>query len=277
MPETDETKRLSCLEVWGGNRFVSTSVALPGMDAWIYSMPADGQQSIGGGDVHYVSSCAAGALTRLLIADVAGHGQSASATAHRLRKMMRFHVNFHTQTRFVRALNTEFTALQRSERFATAVAFTYDAPLNRLLVCNAGHPPPLIWRKRDAKWSSLHNSVGNLPLGIEDIDFEQYESPIETGDVVLCFTDGLLESRRGDHLLGEEGLFDFLRWLDPNDPALLAKSLPASLAMSGWTIEDDLTLLIFRPNGTRNHIPIHDRLLAPFRAMKWLGQVALGR
>ena len=277
MPDIDETKRLSCLEVWGGNRFVSTSVALPGMDAWIYSMPCDGAESVGGGDVHCVSSCAAGALTRLLIADVAGHGESASATAHRLRKMMRFHVNFHTQTRFVRALNREFSALARSERFATAVAFTYDAPANRLLVCNAGHPPPLIWRKRDAKWSSLSSSVGNLPLGIDDIDYEQYEAPIAVGDVVLCFTDGLLESRRGEQMLGEEGLFEFLRWLDPNDPALLAKSLPASLSMSGWTIDDDLTLLVFRPNGTRTHIAWHERLIIPFRGLKWLAQVAVGR
>jgi serine phosphatase RsbU (regulator of sigma subunit) len=277
VPDIDDTKRLSCLEVWGGNRFVSTSVALPGMDAWIYSMPADGQQSIGGGDVHYVSSCAAGALTRLLIADVAGHGESASATAHRLRKMMRFHVNFHTQTRFVRALNKEFTALQRSERFATAVAFTYDAPVNRLLVCNAGHPPPLIWRKSEGKWSSLHNSVGNLPLGIEDVDYEQYESPIATGDVVLCFTDGLLESRRGEDELTEAGLLKILSQIDPTHPEHLTRQLVDSLSTNGWTINDDLTLLIFRPIGARTHASWPQRLLLPFRTVRWLGQLALGR
>src|SRR4051812_16243773 len=63
MAEIDESKRFSCLEVWGGNRFVSTSVEVPGMHAWIYSHPVDGPESIGGGDVHYVSSCAGGALT----------------------------------------------------------------------------------------------------------------------------------------------------------------------------------------------------------------------
>src|SRR5690606_40547076 len=43
------------------------------LDAWIYSKPHGGKQ---GGDVHYVSSCAAGMLTRLLVADVRGHGRS---------------------------------------------------------------------------------------------------------------------------------------------------------------------------------------------------------
>src|SRR5829696_3345245 len=106
-PAVDSAKRLQCLEVWGGNRFVSTSVQMPGLDAWVYSMPADGQESVGGGDVHYVSSCVAG-------------------TARALRKLMQRHVNHHAQTGFVRALNEQFTALAQTGRFATAVAFTFD-------------------------------------------------------------------------------------------------------------------------------------------------------
>lgn len=50
----DAGRRLQCLEVWGGNRFVSTAVTLPGLDAWVYSMPADGEASVGGGDVRLV-------------------------------------------------------------------------------------------------------------------------------------------------------------------------------------------------------------------------------
>jgi len=48
------------MEIWGGNRFVETGVELPGLDAWVYSRPHGGAE--GGGDVHYVSSCAAGMI-----------------------------------------------------------------------------------------------------------------------------------------------------------------------------------------------------------------------
>src|SRR4051812_175653 len=108
---------LQCMEVWGGNRAASTSLQLSGLDAWLHSQPA-GDHPDGGGDVHYVSSCAAGAVTRLLVADVAGHGSDASATAIRLRKLMQRHIVQHQQTNFVRALNVEFTSLASSGRFA---------------------------------------------------------------------------------------------------------------------------------------------------------------
>jgi serine phosphatase RsbU (regulator of sigma subunit) len=273
MAESEEIKRLQCLEVWGGNRFVSTSVVLPGMDAWIYSMPADGAESVGGGDVHYVSSCAAGALTRLLVADVCGHGAQASATAHRLRKMMQFHVNFHTQTRFVRALNQEFSALAKTERFATAVAFTYDAPINKLLVCNAGHPLPLVYRGRDQTWSPLDSPGGNLPLGIDDVAYEQFEAPIKFGDLVLCYTDAMLECRKGNDMLGQKGLLDLLKTLDPSSPETFIQQLTDAMNSAGWKFDDDLTLLVFRPNGSRQHIAWWEHAVIPFRMMKWVWKV----
>jgi phosphoserine phosphatase RsbU/P len=275
MSEAEETKRLACLEVWGGNRFVSTSVELPGMDAWIYSMPADGAESVGGGDVHYVSSCAAGQLTRLLVADVAGHGASASETAHRLRKMMQFHVNFHTQTRFVRALNREFTALHRSERFATAVAFTYDSRVNRLLVCNAGHPPPLIYRQRESRWQPLHSEAGNLPLGIDDVEFEQFEAPIEAGDVVLCYTDALTEARRDEEELSQAGVIKLLSGIETKQPNRLIQTVMEALSRDGWEVRDDLTMLIFRPTGVRRPLTLRQRLMLPVRVLTWAGSVAL--
>src|SRR3954471_14702788 len=170
---SDPTKHLQCMEVWGGNRAVETSVVMPGLDAWIYSRPAregaigDPSETTdtstghdaGGGDVHYVSSCAGGAVTRMLIADIAGHGPAVSDMARRLRKIMQRHIIQHEQTGFVRSLNREFGKLTESQnqigRFATAVAFTYDAPINRLLVCNAGHPPPLVFRQRQSAWAAL--------------------------------------------------------------------------------------------------------------------------
>lgn len=265
-----EMKRLACLEVWGGNRFVSTSVALPGMDAWIYSLPADGETSVGGGDVHYVSSCAAGALTRLLVADVAGHGASASDTARRLRKMMQAHVNFHTQTRFVRALNREFTALARTERFATAIAFTYDAPVNRLLVCNAGHPLPFIYRASENGWTTLDSDAGNLPLGIDDIAYEQFESPIAFGDIVFCYTDALLECQRNGQMLEQAGLADLLKKLDVEKPETLIGQLTDTMKADGWEFNDDLTMLVFRPNGLFQKIAWWDRFLMPVRLVRWV-------
>jgi serine phosphatase RsbU (regulator of sigma subunit) len=272
-----EPRVLQCMEVWGGNQAVSTALELPGLDAWLFSEPAGGVEG-GGGDVHYVSSCAAGALSRLLLADVCGHGVEAAEAARRLRKLMGRHINQHQQTRFVRSMNREFAELARDGRFATAIAFTYDAPQNRLQVCNAGHPPPLVFSARYRAWSSLEPAAGslktsaNLPLGIDQtVEYEEFDAAIEVGDFVLCYTDGLIECRdRQGAMLERQGVLKLLARLDPGNPQKLVQGLVSALQETGAQIADDLTLLLFRPNGARRRVPLHDRLLAPFRVVRAL-------
>jgi serine phosphatase RsbU (regulator of sigma subunit) len=268
--ETSESHRLQCMEIWGGNQAVSTAVAMPGMDAWIYSQPDAGAES--GGDVHYASSCATGALTRVLLADVAGHGSSVADTARRLRKLMQRHINQHTQTRFVRAMNREFAGMTELGVFATAIALSYDAPINRLQFCNAGHPPPLVRRAATGEWSYLQfndRRAQNFPLGIDDVaDYDEFESPIAVGDLILCYTDALPEARREDGtMLESTGLLEMAARVDPADPSQFIPNLLQEIQTVA-KVNDDLTMLLLRPNGNRPYVPLGDKLLAPFKVLR---------
>lgn len=78
---------MRCLEVWGGNQAVDNGVVMAGLDAWLYSRPY--RDHAAGGDIHYVSSCAAGLVTRVLVADVSGHGSAVADAATKLRNLMR--------------------------------------------------------------------------------------------------------------------------------------------------------------------------------------------
>ena len=138
---------MQCMEIWGGNQVVDTSVAMPGLEAWVYCHPY-GDSAGGGGDVHYVSSCATGRVTRLLVADVSGHGAEVCDVAGTLRTLMRRYVNYIDQAEFVRSMNRQFVTMSASNCFATAVVTTFFAPTNLLSLCNAGHPPPLLYRAR---------------------------------------------------------------------------------------------------------------------------------
>src|SRR6202044_267183 len=128
--------------------------------AWIYSKPFGQAQR--GGDVYYVSSCASGRISRLLLADVSGHGKSVASTAADLRTLMRRFVNRLDQTEFVRLLNRQFSELSSAGSFATAIVTTFFAPSRRLIVCNAGHPRPLIYRAAERKWDLLGHE-GHVP------------------------------------------------------------------------------------------------------------------
>lgn len=268
-----ESKVLQCTEVWGGNYPIDNGVVMAGLDAWLFSQPSGGHDS--GGDVHYVSSCSAGVITRMLIADVAGHGEKVASTAARLRQLMRRYVNHVSQNSFVRAINREFAAETSQGRFATAIVMTYDALENKLLVSNAGHPPPLHFSRRTRSWSYLERpakSDRDIPLGIEDAsDYAAFTVPVHVDDLVMCYTDCLPESRdaRG-RMLGSEGLLAMMQTLDPDEPSQIVPQILGTLAEKspGNLLNDDLTILIFRPNGLRPRVPFRKFAALPFR-MLW--------
>ena len=245
---------MQCMEVWGGNRPVDAAVQMKGLDAWVHCRPW--KDAEGGGDVYYVSSCATGRITRLLVADVSGHGSAVSEVAVTLRALMRKYVNFLDQTQLVQSLNSQFTALSESGRFATALTLTFFGPTRHLTLCNAGHPPPLLYRSRQRRWDVLNPGEGgaNFPWGIVDgCDYEQLQLPMETDDLLLCYTDSLPEARRpGGDELGTERLAALAGQIDPAAPQQLIPSLLESIRLAGYQTDDDVTVLVIRPSGAQD-------------------------
>jgi serine phosphatase RsbU (regulator of sigma subunit) len=247
------------MEVWGGNQGVDDSVVVAGLDAWVYSKPYGG--SDGGGDVYYLSSCATGRIARLLLADVSGHGEAVQEIAIDLRELMRRFVNQIDHARFISLMNQQFAAMARAGKFATAVVSTFFAPTARLTICNAGHPIPIYYRAATKQWSFLEPTEKqprpeepvNLPLGILDLaDYQTFDVQLKTGDLVLCYTDSLVESRGADgELLGHEGLMEIVRSLPISEPReFVSALLDAIEAQSeGNLSKDDVSVMIFRPNG----------------------------
>jgi serine phosphatase RsbU (regulator of sigma subunit) len=283
MPTRDATASTSqvmqCMEVWGGNEPVENTVTLPGLNAWVYSRPY--RQADAGGDVYYASSCATGRIVRLLLADVSGHGSAVCDIAGQLRSLMRSHVNRLSQQSFVREMNRQFTALSADGCFATAVVNTFFAPTNRLTLCNAGHPAPLLFRAGKSEWSLLKpinattdqlKGIWNLPLGIEDTgDYAQFAVELEMGDIVLCYSDSLIEAKDTEgSMLGEKGLLEIARTIHGGEPSQSIARLLKSIGdlHAGNLAEDDVTVLMFRANGNGERVPWGRRLLAPLRTMR---------
>lgn len=245
------------MEVWGGNGAFHNAISVPGIDAWISSRPYEDDAR--GGDLHYMSTCGAGRISRFAIADVAGHGAAAGKLSERLRSLMRKHINTLDQTRFARALNREFSRSAQPGRFATALLATYFTPTDQLLICNAGHPVPLWYHAASKSWELLDHDVPerastvvNLPLGlIRPTDYAQFAVTLDKGDLVLIYTDSLIESRSpGGEPLGETGLLDLVRRLEVDPPQDLNRRVLAAVADHHGTAAaaDDETLLVLHHN-----------------------------
>ena len=260
------------MEVWGGSQLTAQSVAFGGLDAWVYSKPFGNAQH--GGDVYYASSCATGRITRLLLADVAGHGISVAETASGLRTLMRRFVNRLDQTAFVRLLNQQFAAVSKDGAFATAVVATFFEPSRRMSVCNAGHPRPLLYSAAKQRWDFLgHGSTGpmkqatgpsNLPLGMLEIsEYDQFDLELEPGDCLLSYTDALMESNDASgEMLGENGVLRILRLAGGSEPQTLLTRLLAEIA-ARYPLnltEDDVTVLLVRANGKKAGYTIREKL-----------------
>jgi serine phosphatase RsbU (regulator of sigma subunit) len=270
------------MEVWGGSEATSASVSMSGLDAWVYCAPFE--QADAGGDVYYVSSCATGRIVRLLLADVSGHGAAVRETATCLRDLMRRCVNQLKQTTFVKSMNRQFVGLNSTGCFATAIVTTFFAPTRTLTLCNAGHPAPLLYRAASREWSLVRSStrdrgdeIANIPLGIDDIaDYEQFAIELDVGDLVICYSDSLIESHGGPSddapFLGEDGLLRVVRECRTIDPARPADVVPALLdrirALNPSNlVADDSTVLLFRPNGTAPRPTLRQTLGAPYHFM----------
>lgn len=244
---------LHCMEIWQGNHGVEHEVSTPGLDVWVYSRPYSGEAS--GGDVHYVSLCGGGMITRLLVADVSGHGGAVAEVAKSLRGLMRRNINRKDQGRLVAALNREFTALNRDGRFATAVAATYLTGGDTFAVCNAGHPRPLWYHAAEGKWSLLaaeRAAASDLPLGVDArSDYSQVRTVLGKGDVVVLYTDALIEARNSaGRALGEEGLSGLAAGLKPDSATEVGRALLAAVDhyRGGSSADDDVTVLALYHN-----------------------------
>ncbi len=195
----ERQQTLACLEVWGSNRSVIRTVELPELTAWVYSQPAESED---GGDVHYLSVCGQAFLSRVVLADVSGHGKQVSDSAQLLHELMREHINTWDQTDFVRGLNKSFRGCVSRGKYATAVILGILRGTGETAFTNAGHLPPLWYRSKSKSWEWLDEEtcvrncpVEGLPIGlIQGTTYHQTLIQLQPDDILILYTDGITEA-----------------------------------------------------------------------------------
>ncbi|MDP9191615.1 MAG: PP2C family protein-serine/threonine phosphatase [Acidobacteriota bacterium] len=190
-----------------------------------------------GGDMYSFLESDRGA--GVLVADVAGHGVPAALIA----SMVKIAVS--SQSRLAddpAALIGELDAILRRDvrrAFVTATYLWFDMTQHRVAVCNAGHPPPLLYR--NGAFLEL-GETGVLLGRFADARYTATFTHLQPGDRIIAYTDGIPEARNGrDEMFGEERLKDVLRGSATTEDVLAAVH-----RWRGNAIEeaDDLTIVI---------------------------------
>src|SRR5712691_8234190 len=254
--DTDQVHRLACLEVRGGNHLAAYSAELPGLAGWVSCHPL--QPSPRGGDVYYMSACSQGVMARVVLADVAGHGEAVSTAASRLRDALRQHVDQWDQSTLIRELNDTFLTGAERSQYATAFLASFYSGSGELLFTNAGHVPPLWYRAGAQEWGLLLEStplskeIVDLPLGlIAGTSYSQTAVQLEPGDLLLLYTDGVSEAYdESGTQLGMGRLLSMARNLPTESAAAAGKGLLGAVARfrgTAPTADDETVLVLQRP------------------------------
>jgi phosphoserine phosphatase RsbU/P len=189
--------RLQCSEVWGGINDEDVDAYCAGIHASLYCQSCD--EGGKGGDLYYFSVCNSGALTRIAIADVIGHGQATAQVSQWLFEAMKARMNDPDSNRVLEQLNA--VACQRGlTAMTTAAVAAFCRGNSRLYFAYAGHHPVLVWRRgrdgwQEAEVSDAPGGATNLPLGvISSTAYAQASLPLSRGDRLALYTDGVLDA-----------------------------------------------------------------------------------
>ena len=237
--------RLKCAEIWGGVKDEELDVCAPGLTMSLYSSACHGGK---GGDIYYYSICRGDRMTRVAVADVTGHGTAVSEIGSWVHAELAAKMDDPALAKLLADLNRR-VASRGLEAMTTAVAMSYDAIDKRMDFGYAGHPP--IFARRGGKWAELTLPRGdgrqNLPLGVDpDCPYRTGELTVDKGDLMLLYTDGVLEapSPNGEQF-GQERLRKLLTDNADAQPHELKIELLSTL--HDWTADnlnhDDVTFL----------------------------------
>jgi phosphoserine phosphatase RsbU/P len=180
-----------------------------------------------------------------VIGDVTGRGIDASITAFQAKYLLRvFLRQYRDPAQALEELNTQMYASDRAEELISLVVVVFDTEAGTLRFASAGHPAAWLWHEKEAR---PLRSTGPLLLLDRENQYHSREIPLDHGDQLLLYTDGLAEVRNGDQMFGEERVANALRRDPGAAPGVLCKSLLESARdFAGGPVADDLAILAIR-------------------------------
>jgi PAS domain S-box-containing protein len=204
-----------------------------------------------------------GSRVGLVVGDVTGHGIHAAATMGQLRTAVRTLADIDLEPGELLARLDDVVARLADEEglppdgeaitdlSATCLYAVYDPVTRRCSLARAGHPPPAVVSPDGT--AEFLDLPANPPLGLGGLPFEDTETELPEGSLLVLYTDGLIESRQRDIDTGLTAMRKVLRdvRVRPGGPHDETPSLEAVCdrlvdALLPERAEDDAALLVAR-------------------------------
>src|SRR5262249_32614279 len=132
------------------------------------------------------------------------------------------------------------------EKYATFYFGLYEEPGHSLTYTNAGHLAPVLLRGGDVhSLDSTGTVVGAFPFA----RYEERSVPLDHGDLVVAYTDGVVEPENAyGEMFGEDRLKDLLvKYAAADSSEIIARTMEAVNQWTGTSeLQDDMTMVVAR-------------------------------
>jgi sigma-B regulation protein RsbU (phosphoserine phosphatase) len=188
------------------------------------------------------------------IGDVAGKGISAALLMATIQSTMRTQLSatngatpmHFSAARLVAQLNRQLFANTTPEKYATFFFAIYDEARCALTYTNAGHLPPIL--VRSGSFTNL-NPTGTVVGAFPFAKYEERTVELENGDIVVAYTDGIVEPENPyGEMFGENRMKDLvLRYAYAGSSEIIARTMEAVVQWTGSSeLQDDMTMVVVR-------------------------------
>ncbi len=219
---------------------------IPGADVAVFSRPAQ----IIGGDYFDFFQFADGTIG-LAVADIAGHGVSASLLIASVQTALRTLIpEYSLSSDVLLRLNKFFLHNIHFTTFVTLFLGRFDPRTQKLYYSNAGHNPPIfIHSDGNGGGPSWLGPTGAAIGLIEEFHITENAVSLASGDLLVFYTDGVTEAMNDQQeQFGVERLAALVQRFSHQSPRDVVKAL--RLEIQAFTNDqppaDDITILAFK-------------------------------
>jgi len=185
-----------------------------------------------------------------VVADVSGKGIPAALVVSNMQAMLRAYLEYSIDLPSITSkLNDSIIEQTTTDRFITFFIGIYNTENLTFEYINAGHNPPLQYKK-DGTIHLLQK--GGIFIGSLPFKFESEKIQLETGDILVLYTDGLVEAMNKEE--EEFGEFRVIKIIEKNaekSSAVIQEAIleNVKLHIGNKKLEDDFTLVIAKVVG----------------------------
>ncbi len=183
----------------------------------------------------------------IFISDVSGHGLVAAYISLIAKMALDSIAVRNSSSHVLEIINEVICKCTVNSNFITSFFCLVEKGTNIMRYSNAGHMPPLVYRKASDVFSEL--KAEGKPLGwFTGMHFAEKQIKLEKGDRVLFYTDGITECMNDSgELYGENRFKKFITENTELEPEAFSAKLVEELKQfcSSDKFDDDLCLIVF--------------------------------